>query len=157
MSPWRSPSPLAAWVPSQSEGFGSQHLCGPGSAFCLLPPPHPSPQCRGSLRALSEAGPSPSVQKSGQKVASEAATVLGEEAHDRWESLGAPQLWFYGRDLLGFSCAFSFFLSFFLFFFFFGLYRAVHAAYGGSQGIGRIGAAAASLHHSHSHPRSLTH
>ena len=36
------------------------------------------------------------------------------------------------------------------FFFFFCLFRAVPAAYGSSQARGRIGAAAACLHHSHS-------
>ena len=49
---------------------------------------------------------------------------------------------------------------FFLFFFFFCLFafsRAAHAAYGGSQARGLIGTIAASLHHSHSNARSLTH
>ena len=42
---------------------------------------------------------------------------------------------------------------FFLFIFFFLLFafRAVPAAYGSSQARGQIGAAAAGLHHSHSH------
>ena len=35
-----------------------------------------------------------------------------------------------------------------------GLFRATPAAYGDSQASGRIGAVAASLHHSHSHARS---
>ena len=43
-------------------------------------------------------------------------------------------------------------LSFF--FFFFGLFRATLMAYGGSQARGQIGAAVASLHHSHSSARS---
>ena len=42
---------------------------------------------------------------------------------------------------------FSFFLSFFFFFFFF-LFRAKLEAYGSSHARGRIGAVAASLHHS---------
>ena len=40
------------------------------------------------------------------------------------------------------------------FFFFFGLFRALLAAYGGSQARGPIRAGAASLHHSHSNARS---
>ena len=39
---------------------------------------------------------------------------------------------------------------FFFFFFFFGLFRALIAAFGGSQARGRIRAIAASLPHSHS-------
>ena len=39
-------------------------------------------------------------------------------------------------------------------FFFFGLFRATPEANGGSQAKGRIGAVAASLHHSHSHTKS---
>ena len=39
---------------------------------------------------------------------------------------------------------------FFFFFFCFGLFRAVPAAYGGSQARDLIGAVAAGLHHSHS-------
>ena len=38
--------------------------------------------------------------------------------------------------------------------FFFCLFRAAHAAYGGSQARGRIGAVAPGLHHSHSNTRS---
>ena len=34
------------------------------------------------------------------------------------------------------------------------IFKAAHAAYGGSQARGRVGAAAASLHHSHSHAGS---
>ena len=37
------------------------------------------------------------------------------------------------------------------------LFRAVRAAYGSSQARGQIGAAAASLHHSHSNARSEPH
>ena len=48
---------------------------------------------------------------------------------------------------------FSFFFLFFLFFFLC-LFRAVLAAYGNSQARGRIGAAAAGLHHSHGNARS---
>ena len=44
-----------------------------------------------------------------------------------------------------------------LFFFFFLLFRAPPTAHGGSQAAGGIGAVAASLHHSHSNSRSLTH
>ena len=40
---------------------------------------------------------------------------------------------------------------------YFFLFRATPAAYGASQARGRIGAAAAGLHHSHSRARSLTH
>ena len=39
-------------------------------------------------------------------------------------------------------------------FFFFSLFRAIPAAYGGSQGRGQIGAVAAGLHHSHSNEGS---
>ena len=39
---------------------------------------------------------------------------------------------------------------FFFFFFVFGHFRATPLAYGGSEARGRIGAVAASLHHSHS-------
>ena len=39
--------------------------------------------------------------------------------------------------------------------FIFCLFRAAYVAYGGSQARGRIGAAASSLHHSHSNSRSL--
>ena len=42
------------------------------------------------------------------------------------------------------------FLFSFFFFFFFCYYRTAPVAYGGSQATGRIGAIAASLHHSHS-------
>ena len=52
------------------------------------------------------------------------------------------------------------FLSFFLFFFFLSfvlLLRAAPAACGGSQASGRIEAAVASLHHSHSTARSEPH
>ena len=51
----------------------------------------------------------------------------------------------------------SFFVSFFLllfFFFFFFLFKAKPMVYGGSQARGRIGAAAAGLHHSHSNIRA---
>ena len=52
-----------------------------------------------------------------------------------------------------FSCVISnFFLSFFFLTFFF--LMAAPAAYGSSQARGGIGAAAASLHHSHSNARS---
>ena len=37
------------------------------------------------------------------------------------------------------------------------LFKAAPMAYGGSQARGPIGATAASLHHSHSNTRSLTH
>ena len=43
------------------------------------------------------------------------------------------------------------------FFFFFLLFRAAPEAYGSSQARGRIGAAAAGLHHSHSNTRSEPH
>ena len=43
------------------------------------------------------------------------------------------------------------------FFFFFGLFRAMPSANGGSQARDRIGAAAAGLHHSHSHAGSELH
>ena len=42
-------------------------------------------------------------------------------------------------------------------FFFSSLFRATPVVYGSSQARGWIGAAAASLHHSHSNARSLTH
>ena len=42
-------------------------------------------------------------------------------------------------------------------FFFFGLFRALLAAYGGSQARGQIEAAAANLHHSHSNSGSEPH
>ena len=48
----------------------------------------------------------------------------------------------------------------FFFFFFFCLFRAVPAAYGGSQARGGIGSAGAGLHHSHSNANpsaSATH
>ena len=49
-------------------------------------------------------------------------------------------------------------LDLFFFFFFFCLFRATHTAYGGgSQARGIIGAAAASLHHSHSNMGSEPH
>ena len=44
-----------------------------------------------------------------------------------------------------------------LFLFLFLLFRAAPSAYGGSQARGQIGAAAASLHHSHSHAGSEPH
>ena len=46
-------------------------------------------------------------------------------------------------------------LEFFIFIYF--LFRATLAAYGSSQARAQIGAAAASLHHSHSNAGSLTH
>ena len=46
-------------------------------------------------------------------------------------------------------------VHFFLFFFFF--FRASSTAYGGSQAMGRIGATAAGLHHSHCKARSEPH
>ena len=50
------------------------------------------------------------------------------------------------------------FLSLSLFFFFFFLvFRATPATYGGSQARGRLGAAAAGLHHGHSHAGSESH
>ena len=45
----------------------------------------------------------------------------------------------------------------FFFFFSFGIFKATPVAYGSSQGRSQIGIAAASLHHSHSNARSLTH
>ena len=42
-------------------------------------------------------------------------------------------------------------------FIYFCLFRAVPAAYGGSQASGGIGATAAGLHHSHSHVGSKPH
>ena len=45
----------------------------------------------------------------------------------------------------------------FFFFFFFSLFKAVPVAYGSSQARGRIGAAGASLCHSHSNTRSELH
>ena len=48
-------------------------------------------------------------------------------------------------------------LTFLNFIFVFCLFRAAPVAYGGSQARGLIGAIAASLHHSHSSARSLTH
>ena len=46
------------------------------------------------------------------------------------------------------------FVVLFIYLFIFGLFRAVLAAHGGSQGRGRIGAAAASVCHSHCNARS---
>ena len=52
-------------------------------------------------------------------------------------------------------CEYSFFFFFFFFFFFvFCLFRAAPMAYGVSQARGLIGAAAASLHHSHTRSES---
>ena len=45
----------------------------------------------------------------------------------------------------------------YIFFLSFCLFRATSAAYGGSQARGRIGAVAASLHHSYSNTRSKPH
>ena len=45
----------------------------------------------------------------------------------------------------------------FIYLFIYLLFRATPVAYGGSQARGRIGATAASLHHSHSKARSSTH
>ena len=44
-----------------------------------------------------------------------------------------------------------------LFIYLFSLWGATPAAYGSSQGRGRMGAAAASLHHSHSNARTKLH
>ena len=52
---------------------------------------------------------------------------------------------------------FSFKKKIFFFAFFFFFFRAAPVAYGGSQPRGQIEAAAASLYHSHSNTRSLTH
>ena len=48
-------------------------------------------------------------------------------------------------------------VGFFFFFFFFFFFRAAPLAYGGSQARGRIGAADAGLHHSHSNTKSELH
>ena len=52
---------------------------------------------------------------------------------------------------------FSSFLSFSFSFVFVCLFRALSAAYGGSQARGQIGAAASDLHHSHSNMGSEPH
>ena len=56
-------------------------------------------------------------------------------------------------DILNIQAVTRFFLGFFVFC----LFRAAPMAYGGSQARGRITATAASLQHSHSNARSLTH
>ena len=52
---------------------------------------------------------------------------------------------------------FSFNLFYLIFLFSFLLFRAIHVGYGSPQASGQIGAAAASLHHSHSNLRSEPH
>ena len=63
----------------------------------------------------------------------------------------------YHSSILFFSFFFLSFFFLFFFFFFFCLFRAVPEAYGDSQARGRIGALAASLHHSHSNAQSELH
>ena len=62
-----------------------------------------------------------------------------------------------GQELSFLSLFLSFFLSFFLSLSLFYLFRAVTAAYGGSQARGGIGAVAAGLHHSQSNTRFRLH
>ena len=58
------------------------------------------------------------------------------------------------QELWNNKLRFGFLLLLLLFFFSFCLFRATPEAYGGSQAKGRIGAAAASLHHGHSNAGS---
>ena len=70
-----------------------------------------------------------------------------------WTSKFPVQASFYVSPTLLLSCVFSFYLLLFIYLFIFCLFTpswAAPAAYGGSQARGRIGAAAASLHWSHS-------
>ena len=55
------------------------------------------------------------------------------------------------------SVRFLKFRDLFIFISFFVFFRAIPAAYGGSQARGPIGAVASGLHRSHSNARSLTH
>ena len=67
------------------------------------------------------------------------------------------------KELLDFHLDFSsaslayFVLFFTIYIYFFFLFRAVPVTYGSSQATGKIGAAAVSLHHSHSNDRFKLH
>ena len=72
----------------------------------------------------------------------------------RWKFRMVVNVVVQSRRKLGGYC--NLHLSFLPFFFFF-LLRAMHATYGNSQARGRIGPAAAGLHHSHSNTGSKLH
>ena len=70
-----------------------------------------------------------------------------------WRSLGTSHLWtfYWAKQVTWLNPKIKGREKYSTFFFPFFLFRAAPAAHGGSQARGQIGAAAASLHHSHSH------